>query len=431
MKSAARLQAAIEVLADVLRHDRPAASALADWGRAHRFAGSGDRAAIGNLVYDALRRKASAAHLLGADTPRAIAFGTMRLVWGETAEAIAALADGSRHAPAVLTPGERAALSRDLPADAPGHILGDFPAWLSLSLERAFGSEMAAQMRALGTRAPLDVRTNTLRSTREAVLEALAQHGAVPTPLSPLGVRMPPSGPSGRLPNVERHEAHGDGRYEVQDEGSQIAALLTGVKPGMAVADVCAGAGGKTLALAAAMENRGVIHAYDSDRARLRPIHDRLQRAGAGIVTVLEAGRTEQLTRLTGGMDVVLVDAPCTGSGVWRRHPEAKWRLSPADLEQRRVQQVAVLDLAALLVKPGGRLVYVTCSVLPEENADQVAAFLTRRAAFDMVPAATAWAAAIGGTAPASADGRADTLLLTPRTHGTDGFFVAVMERRD
>jgi 16S rRNA (cytosine967-C5)-methyltransferase len=429
MKPAARIQAAIDVLTEVLTRHRTAASALSDWGRAHRFAGSGDRAAIGNLVYDCLRRKASAAHLMEADTPRAVALGTLRLAWGESVEAIAALADGSMHAPTALTGGERAALGRGLPADTPSHVLGDFPAWLAAALDRAFGASLLVEMQALRMRAPLDLRTNTLRATREQVLAVLAPQGAAPTRMSPHGVRIAATGHSGRMPNVEVLDAHARGWYEVQDEGSQIAALLTGAQPGMAVLDLCAGAGGKTLAMAALMENRGSLHVYDSDPARLRPIHDRLKRAGATNITVLDAGQAGHLTSLAGRMDSALVDAPCTGSGVWRRHPETKWRLNAAELDQRRAQQIKVLDAAAPLVRPGGRLVYVTCSVLPEENGDQVAAFLERHADFSVVPTENAWAATIAGTAPASADGRNDTLQLTPHTHGTDGFFVAVLER--
>ncbi len=435
MRPAARVQAAIDVLSEILTRQRPAASALTDWGRAHRFAGSGDRAAIGNLVYDALRRKASAAYLMGEDTPRALALGTLRLAWGESADAIAALADGSQHAPAALSDAERGALAHNLPAGTPVHVRADFPEWLMPALDRAFAAALVAEMQALSVRAPLDLRVNSLRATREQVLAVLAPHGASPTLLSPLGVRIAPSAHSGRTPNVAALDVHARGWYEVQDEGSQIAALLTGAHfdpkgPDMAVADLCAGAGGKTLAMAALMENRGTIHAYDSEGSRLRPLHDRIRRAGAKIITVLDAGRAEQLTQLTGRMDVVLVDAPCSGSGVWRRTPEAKWRLTPTELEQRRAQQIVVLDMAAPLVRTGGKLVYVTCSILPEENGDQVAAFRARHPDFTNIPAETIWAATIGGTAPSSADGRSDTLQLTPRSHGTDGFFIAVLERR-
>jgi 16S rRNA (cytosine967-C5)-methyltransferase len=273
------------------------------------------------------------------------------------------------------------------------------------------------------------VRVNTLKATREKVLKALAAYGGAPTPLSPVGVRLTaPEGPA-RTPNVEAEAGHGKGWYEVQDEGSQLAALLTGAGPRMQVADVCAGSGGKTLALAAQMHNTGQIYAYDDDRLMLRPIFDRLKRAGARNVQVLPAGNEALLAGLGARFDVVLVDAPCTGTGTWRRRPDAKWRLKPQNLAERLAEQRAVLGLAAPLVKPGGRLVFVTCSVLPEENTDQVAWFTTAHAGFAVEPAAEMWRARIGSEPPPSADDREDGLLLTPARHGTDGFFVASLAR--
>jgi len=177
------------------------------------------------------------------------------------------------------------------------------------------------------------------------------------------------------------------------------------------------------------MHNTGQIYAYDSDKGQLRPIFERLKRAGVRNAQVMNAGKTDELAALGPRFDVVLVDAPCTGSGTWRRRPDAKWRVSLENLEQRLADQRAVLALARGLVKPGGRLVYVTCSVLPEENGDQVAAFLSTAPEFKLVPTAEVWAATLGGDAPVSADGRRDTLLLTPASHGTDGFFIAVMQR--
>jgi 16S rRNA (cytosine967-C5)-methyltransferase len=235
-----------------------------------------------------------------------------------------------------------------------------------------------------------------------------------------------------RTPNVEGDLAHGRGWFEVQDEGSQIAAALTAVRPGMRVLDLCAGAGGKTLALAAAMKNQGRLVAYDSDRLRLRPIIERMKRAN---VTCVEPLSGRDLASLAGEVfDVVLVDAPCTGSGTWRRKPDAKWRTKPASLEKRCSEQVAVLDQAVPFVRPGGRLVYVTCSVFPCENVDQIMAFRARHAGFALLPFAGCWsgsasAGLLSDTVPVSADGRADTLLLTPSSHGTDGFFIAILER--
>ncbi|MFA9387630.1 MAG: ABC-three component system protein [Methyloceanibacter sp.] len=282
---------------------------------------------------------------------------------------------------------------------------------------------------ALSERAPVDIRTNTLKATREKVLKALQRFEAQPTGYSPLGVRIAHRPGPARSPHVEAEGAHGKGWFEVQDEGSQMAALLSGAGPRQQVMDFCAGAGGKTLALSSLMKNTGQLFAYDSDRMRLRPIFERLKRAGARNVQVLNAGETEALTPLEGKMDLVVIDAPCTGSGVWRRRPDAKWRLSPQMLEARAGEQVAVLDSGAALVKPGGRLAYITCSVLPIENRDQVDAFMSRHPDFKIVPWRMLWEAAFPVAPPASADGSEEALLMTPLGHGTDGFFVAVLER--
>ena len=240
-------------------------------------------------------------------------------------------------------------------------------------------------------------------------------------------MRLPaPDGP-GRQPNVEAELGHGRGWYEVQDEGSQIAALMACAGPREQVLDICAGAGGKTLAFAAAMRNTGQVYAYDGDAQRLRPILERLKRAGVRNAQVLQAGDEAALTALGPRFDMVFVDAPCTGTGAWRRRPDAKWRLRPANLPQREQEQRQLLETAAALVKPGGRLVYATCSVLPQENGDQIAAFLANHSGFETLPWRESWRAGVGGEPPASADGSDATLLLTPARHGTDGFFVAVL----
>ena len=431
MTPGARASAAIEILADIADRNRPAADALKDWGLAHRFAGSGDRAAIGNLLFDALRRRASSAYAMGEDNPRALVLRTLVSSWGMAPEAVAALADGSRFAPAPLSAEELAGLNRELPTDAPAFIRGDYPEWLDPQFQQAFGAQAAEEGAALATRAPVDLRVNTLKATRDKVLHALRRFNAVPTPFSPLGVRIAAgTGPS-RSPHVEAEPAHGRGWYEVQDEASQIATLLSGARRKEQVLDLCAGSGGKTLALAAAMENTGQLYAYDSDRMRLRPIFERLKRAGVRNVQVLDPGNTEALADLEGKMDRVIVDAPCTGSGVWRRRPDAKWRLSPQMLEARLAEQRTVLDQVARLVKPGGRLAYITCSVLPPENRGQVDAFIARFPEFSIVPWPELWEqAAFSVAPPQSADGSIETLQMTPRSFGTDGFYVAVLQRR-
>ena len=429
MTPAARASAAIEVLADIDARKRPASEALKGWGLGHRFAGSGDRAAIGNLVFDCLRKRASCAAAMGNETPRSLVLRTLVTAWGMTPDEVASLCDASRFAPPPVSEAELSGLKRELPKDAPAHIRGDFPEWLSEAFGQVFGDRAGEEGAALSERAPVDIRTNTLKATREKVLKALQRFEAQPTGYSPLGVRIAHRPGPARSPHVEAEGAHGKGWFEVQDEGSQMAALLSGAGPRQQVMDFCAGAGGKTLALSSLMKNTGQLFAYDSDRMRLRPIFERLKRAGARNVQVLNAGETEALTPLEGKMDLVVIDAPCTGSGVWRRRPDAKWRLSPQMLEARAGEQVAVLDSGAALVKPGGRLAYITCSVLPIENRDQVDAFMSRHPDFKIVPWRMLWEAAFPVAPPVSADGSDEALLMTPLGHGTDGFFVAVLER--
>lgn len=432
MRPGARLAAAMDVVAAIDREHRPASVALADWGRAHRFAGSGDRSAIGTLVFDALRRRRSLAAQMGADTPRALVLAAAVRAFGLTpADIEAATAPGEAHAPATLTVEERQRLGGELPDDTPLDVRADLPEWLLASLTRAFGDRLVAEGEAMAARAPIDLRVNTLKADREKVLKALSRFGAQPTLLAPHGIRIAAPAGGERAPNVEAESAHGKGWFEVQDEGSQIAAALADVTPRRQVLDLCAGAGGKTLALAAAMNNTGQIYAYDKDRKQLRPIFERLTRAGARNVQVMEGGEPEALDALGARFDVVFIDAPCTGSGTWRRRPDSKWRLKPEALVQRMRDQDEVLSAAALLVKPGGRLVYATCSVLPEENVDRVAAFIDRHPDFVLFPIDEAWKAALGGSPPPSADGRTQTLQLSPGLHGTDGFFIAILKRAD
>jgi 16S rRNA (cytosine967-C5)-methyltransferase len=417
------------VLEDIFTRHQPAASALQDWGKRHRFAGSGDRAAIGTLVYDVLRRKLSLGAQMGSDAPRALAIAAAPRALGLSIADVIAVCDGSPHAPVPLSDDEQVRLAAGVPVDAAPHVAADIPEWVTASFTRAFRERSVAEGRAMAERAPVDLRANTLKATREKVLGALEKLGAVPTRLAPLGVRIPAPEGAAKSPHVEAEAAHGKGWFEVQDEGSQIAAALSGAGPRQQVLDLCAGAGGKTLALAAAMGNSGQIYAYDSDKGQLRPIFERLQRAGVRNAQVLDGGHKAGLEALGARFDVVLVDAPCSGSGTWRRKPDAKWRLKPEALATRQAEQREVLTLASRLVKLGGRLTYVTCSVLPEENVDQVAWFLGAVPGFALVPFEEVWKATIGGEPPASADRSPETLLLTPASHGTDGFFVASFKR--
>jgi 16S rRNA (cytosine967-C5)-methyltransferase len=425
----ARLSAAIEVLADIDVRRRPASDALKDWGLSHRFAGSKDRAAIAGLVYDALRRKASAAWIMGSDDSRAVALGSLRLNRGGSLDSVASLCTGERFAPSPLTEDERARLASADMSEAPAHVAGDFPEWVEPSLRAMFGDALIPEMQALAERAPLDIRVNTLKSTRAEAHQALAHLALDETPLSPFGLRSSAT-LDGRGPALQAEPEFVKGWVEIQDEGSQLAAMLAGVTASEQVVDLCAGGGGKTLALAALMENGGQIYATDSDKRRLAPIHDRLQRAGVRNVQVRTPRMRDDdvIDDLEGRMGCVVVDAPCTGSGTWRRNPDTKWRLRTGSLESLLKEQATVLDRAARLVRPGGRIVYITCSLFPEENDGTVDAFLGRTSGF--VPVATADLAAAG---PA---GLADKVRLTrhglqmsPRLTGTDGFFVSVLKR--
>ncbi|MDH3740790.1 MAG: RsmB/NOP family class I SAM-dependent RNA methyltransferase [Hyphomicrobiales bacterium] len=426
MRTPGRISAAIEVLSDVLGNNRPVSIALQGWARGNRYAGSGDRAAIGNLVFDCLRCRSSLAHRMSSEDPRALVLAALLVHWDMPIDEIADHCT-AQYGPGELTADERMVLAAE--ADAPpAWVAGDYPDWLQPSFERAFGAAAAEEGKALAERAPVDLRVNTLKADMAKVTRALAKYNAEPGPLSPMCLRLPAPVRDGRHPNVEADPAHVRGLFEVQDAGSQIAALMSGAHAGMQVADICAGAGGKTLAMAAMMHNKGQLHAYDADKHRLKPIFERLKRAGARNVQVIPADEPARLEPLAGRMDVVLVDAPCSGSGAWRRRPDTKWRLTPQLLEQRMADQRTVLAGAAGLVKPGGRLVYITCSVLPQENSDQVSAFTKERPQFSLQPYADVWREAIGSEPPASADGSTETLLLTPASHGTDGFFIAVMQ---
>ncbi len=429
MQTGARVAAAIEVLEDVLNRHQPIALALAAWGKAHRFAGSGDRNAIGGLVYDALRRRASISWAMELAAPRALALGAASSALGITTEAVIAACDGSGHAPPSLSEVEQRGLTRSLD-EAPDHVRADIPEWLWPRVVEVYGESAIAEGQAMSRRAPADLRVNTLKSTRDDVLKDLAEFGPEVCALSPIGLRVAPPTGAARTPNLQAEAAFQQGWFEIQDEGSQLAALMVGAGPGMNVMDLCAGAGGKTLAIAVAMQNKGQIYAYDEDRLRLKPIFDRVHRSGLRNIQILRGGDKQALGALGAKFDRVLVDAPCTGSGTWRRRPDAKWKLKPEAVLNRIKEQRDVLKDAARLVKPGGRLIYVTCSILPEENGGQVLAFLRDNGAFSQLPYADVWRDVLPGEPPISADGGTGGLMLSPAKHGTDGFYISVLERQ-
>jgi 16S rRNA (cytosine967-C5)-methyltransferase len=397
---AARVAAAIELLAAIeAAPTRPADAIANDYFRARRFIGSGDRRAVSDRVWRVLRTyRRLTWWLAGRPTPRLLVAASL-LLDGEPVSDFT----GGRFAPASLTPSEQAILHR-LEGRAlehksmPDAVRLEVPDWLLPRID-------PTELRALLEPAPLDLRVNLLKATRDEALAALAAEGldAVPTPLSPWGLRI-----EGRK-QVTTGAAFRSGLVEIQDEGSQLVAALVDARPGMRVADLCAGAGGKTLALVMTMQNRGQLIACDISAARLDGAVRRLRRAGAHNVErhLLEPG-DKWIKRRAKTFDRVLVDAPCTGTGTWRRNPDARLRLTEADLAELLPKQAQILDQAASLVRTGGRLVYATCSLLAEENETQVTAFLARHPGFIVV---------------------GDFLSLSPARRGTDGFFAAVLKR--
>ncbi|MDB5524142.1 MAG: sun [Rhizobium sp.] len=428
MRLGGRLSGAIEVLNDIETRRRPVADALKDWGLSRRFAGSGDRAAVGNIVYDALRMKLSHAWLMDSASPAALAHAVMFRQWGFTPEALTAEFEGDKFAPEALDAVSVSAFQSRKLEDAEAYIQGDIPEWVVPLFEENFGAGWLKEAQALAARPSLDLRANTLRADRDKVVRSLEEAHARATVIARNGVRIPSGEGPSRLPNVTAELSFAKGWFEVQDEGSQIVADLVMAQEGEQILDYCAGGGGKTLALAATMHNKGQVHAYDSDRKRLAPIIERLRRAGTRNVQVQE--HEKSLIPLKGKFDRVLVDAPCTGTGTWRRRPDTKWRLTQKNLDERIGQQREALEKAAAYVRPGGYLCYVTCSVLPEENQGQIAAFLQSGHGFEAVSALENWNTLFGHlpVKPHTSDGQ--TLTLSPAATDTDGFYFAMLRRQ-
>ena len=423
MTPAARIQAAVEILTALNATGLPADRFLRDWFRARHFMGSKDRAAVAERVYDVARHRASFAWRMNNEDPRSLAIASL-LAEKQSAEDIANLFASGGYGPSPLTDSERRVIATEPAAPPPNHVLGEYPEWLEAELVRAFGDRLLDEMRALLVRAPVDLRVNTLRASRQEMLVGLRSLDikAEPTPYAPHGIRIP-SGEG--LAQLQHTRFFQTGAFEFQDEASQIAAVLCDARPGMRVLDLAAGAGGKALALAAAMENRGEILAFDTEPARLKQLGPRARRAGASIITATDK-RGGPLWG-DGTFDAVLVDAPCSGSGAWRRNPESKWRLSPDRLKELTGLQSWLIEDGARHVKPGGRLIYATCSILPCENEDVIAAFLAGNTGFRPLTASEIWRSATG-CEPPSAVG--EYFRATPLQTGTDGFFACIIGNR-
>lgn len=365
MTPAARLETAAGLLDDIIAGN-PTERCLTRWSRQSRYAGSRDRAAVRDLVFDCLRQRRSFLWRSGQEieTGRALLIGHQV----HTGTDLDAIFDGSDYGPEALSDAERTAIRPEL-STAPLPVALDFPDFLEEELKRSLGDDLARSMHALQHRAPVDLRVNTLKSTRDVAQTVLAQDDikTVPITLAETALRV-----TENPRRVANSRAYKGGFVELQDASSQAVSLAAKVQPGMRVLDYCAGGGGKTLALAALMRGQGQIDAHDSRPARMNDISARAKRAGVKINKVT----TEQLSHAKGIYDLVLVDAPCSGSGAWRRNPDSKWRLTDARLRALSDLQSEILNLAIPLVKPGGRLIYATCSIFSCENRDVIAAFL-------------------------------------------------------
>jgi 16S rRNA (cytosine967-C5)-methyltransferase len=433
----ARVAATIELLDEIVsRSDRPADLVANAFFRARRFIGGGDRRAVADRVWAILRRYGQLSwwldHARHPDrSARAYVAADLVLVEGLALRDLEPLFDGGRYRPAPLDAAEMRALrqmedhSLSHPAQ-PDWVRLNVQEWVMPHLREAYGEACGREIAALETPPPVDLRVNRLKATVEEARRALHEEGVEtePTRYAPHGLRLR------RRLSVVTGEAFRNGLVEIQDEGSQLVAALVDARPGMQVVDYCAGAGGKTLAVAAGMNNKGRVVAMDVLETRLARSGQRLRRAGVHNVERRALGENAKwLKRHKQSFDRVLVDAPCTGTGTWRRNPDGRWTLSPRDLEELLPKQAAILDAAARLVKPGGMLIYATCSVLPAENERQVEGFVERHPDFAAVPVADLWPQAIG-TEPPAGMGQSAWLRLSPLRHGTDGFFAAVLVRR-
>jgi len=439
MTPGARIAAAIEIIDLLDETGAPADGAIERYFRGRRYAGAKDRRAVTERVFGIVRRRARLDWWMlrvqdnRKPDGRRRALADLALADGLARSGVEDLFDGAGYAPKQLTAEETelvdALAGRNLDhADQPAWVAHEFPSWLERPLSDLLNGYLPEEMDALNTAAPLDLRVNTLKGDCARALEVLKNDRieAEPTALSPIGLRI-----QDRV-NLQAATAYKGGFVEVQDEGSQIIALLVGAEAGMKVADFCAGAGGKTLAIAAEMRDEGEITACDIDPRRLGALKPRLKRAECRSVEsrVLVPGGDMWIHDNEGAMDRVLADAPCSGTGRWRRRPDARWRLTGRELRDLAKDQRRILHEACRLVKPGGRLIYATCSILAEENERQIEDFLEWFGGFRVIPVKQVWEETIGGASPADPARDGDFLRLTPHRHGTDGFFVAVLEKR-
>lgn len=418
MTPSARLAAAASVLDSIAQGKAPAEVVLKAWGAANRYAGSKDRRAIADRVYKVLRARGRLVWAMGGrEDGRALVIGSLSLIDGLSLDEIEALHSGDGYGPRPLSKQERSRITAG-EGELPGWVAAGLPEFVVEDFKTTFGDRWAEEARELmAPRAPIDLRVNGLIATVDEVEAELRAAELSPerTPWSEWGLRLPSEPP----PNIQALDGFRAGRFEIQDEGSQVVSWLAGAAPGMTVIDYCAGGGGKTLALAQAMAGQGTLVACDVVQKRLDNIRPRLARAGVEADLRLLGQNGGGVEDLNGAADLVFVDAPCSGAGTWRRRPEDAWRLKPEEVERLHGLQLRILGQAAQLVKPGGRLVYVTCSMLSAENEATTAAFEAAHPAFQPV--------AVAGALAERAEGH--RLRMSPASTNTDGFFIALYER--
>ena len=437
MQLSGRVSAAIEIVKDFEARKIPIKTAIADWGRQNRYAGAKDRAWISGLCLDVLRRRHSLARWMKTDEPRAAVLAALALFWEMPLEELEEICAEEPHGPGALSEEERASLSGK--NDLEMQSILDVPEWVVPMIKRAFGKSYEDESGAFCQRADIDLRINSLQTQPAKAFAALKSVKGRAHSWLDNAARIQAPDPSKRAPSVTIIPAFNKGWVEVQDIGSRIATLAAGDIKGKQVLDFCAGAGGKTLALAALMENTGQLYAYDIDARRLKPLYARAKRAGLRnlqIVSPASRGEASEdtLKGQKGLMDVVFVDAPCSGSGTWRRHPDTKWRLSERQLETRMREQDQVLKNASLFVKPGGLLIYVTCSVFYEENEDRLSQFLTNNSDFKYQPVLDL----VEQTGHLTQEGREgltpwvtcdEALRLSPMRSNSDGFYISALQK--
>lgn len=453
MTPAARIAAVIELLDEMLGTERPADTIMSAYFRARKFIGSKDRAAVASHAYRVLRNFLRLNwHLERANaklTGRNLMLAELLLAEGVAREDVKNVFSGEKYAPEKLREEETYLTSRLLsasqlpslgaraavdpendnslwePQDMPLHIKVECPPEYAEKFQSVFGEDFEKEMRGMMTEAPMDLRVNPRVMLRDEALAEIRREriDVLPCELSPFGIRV-----AGR-PALQTLDIFRRGGVEIQDEGSQLIALLLGAKPGEAVVDFCAGAGGKTLAIAAQMNNKGRVVACDVLDKRLAKARTRFTRAGLDNIQTrpLSSENDKWVKRSAGTFDRVLVDAPCSGTGVWRRNPDARWKQLGPSLDALLSLQESILRSAARLAKPGGTLVYATCSLLPDENQNQVEKFLAAHPDFKLIPVRDAWQNAMGTDAPEALQG--EYMALTPARHETDGFFAAIMEK--